>query len=126
MYRLEDLEVYKISVDIRQAISKFSKELPNEEKYKLKDQMVRSSRSVTANISEGYGRFHYQEQIQYCRQARGSLFELKDHLSVALEECYIDENKFKSKVENIENAIKKINGYIKYLQKQKEDHKNKK
>jgi len=91
MYSLENLEVYKVTVEIRQDLSKFSKTLPMEEKYKLKDQIIRASRSVTANISEGYGRYHFQEQIQYCRQARGSLFELKDHLSVSLEENYISE-----------------------------------
>jgi len=61
-----------------------------EEKYRLSDQMIRASRSSTANIAEGYGRFHFQENIQFCRQARGSLYELIDHTLVA-EECeYID------------------------------------
>ena len=122
MYSLEDLEVYKIAVDIRKGIAKFSKELPAEEKYKLKDQIIRASRSVTANIAEGYGRYHFQEQIQYCRQARGSLFELKDHLSVSLEENYLTKELYKLKIGKIENAIKKMNGYIKYLQNQKEKY----
>jgi four helix bundle protein len=123
MYSLEDLEVYKISVDIRKGIAKFSKELPAEEKYKLKDQLIRASRSVTANIAEGYGRYHFQEQIQYCRQARGSLFELKDHLSVSLEEDYLTEKAYRLNLNKIENAIKKMNGYIKYLQNQKVKYK---
>ena len=124
MYSLENLEVYKIAVEIRQDFSKFSKGLPVEEKYKLKDQIIRASRSVTANISEGYGRYHFQEQIQYCRQARGSLFELKDHLNVSLEEGYISKEIYKLKIEKIEQAIKKMNGYIKYLQNQKSNYKN--
>lgn len=126
MYSLEDLEVYKIAIKIRKGFSKFSKELPLEERYKLKDQIIRASRSVTANIAEGYGRYHFQEQIQYCRQARGSLFELKDHLSVSLEENYLTNESYISKVQEIENAIKKMNGYIKYLQNQKEKYQNKK
>ena len=123
MYSLEDLEVYKVAVEIRKGISRFSKELPVEEKYKLKDQIIRASRSVTANIAEGYGRYHFQEQIQYCRQARGSLFELKDHLSVSLEEDYLTGEIYRSKIKEIENAVKKINGYIKYLQNQKNNYK---
>jgi four helix bundle protein len=119
MYKLEDLEVYKISTEIRRDVSEFSKRLPNDEKYMLKSQIVRASRSVSANIAEGYGRFHFQEQIQYCRQSRGSLFELKDHLGVALEENYIVIDDFKIKIVKIETAIKKLNGYIKYLQNQK-------
>lgn len=46
------------------------------EKYELVSQMRRASRSVTHNIAEGYGRFHYQENIQFCRISRGSLHEL--------------------------------------------------
>ena len=119
MYKLEDLEVYKLSVEIRKDFSDFSKTLPVEEKYRLKDQIIRASRSVTANIAEGYGRFHFQENIQFCRQARGSLFELKDHLSVAMEELYINKDDFENKIKKIEFVIAKMNGYIKYLKNQK-------
>jgi four helix bundle protein len=80
----EDLEVWQKGRALRNGISNLTKTFPEEEKYKLANQMIRASRSVTANISEGYGRFHFQENIQFCRQARGSLFELIDHLTVAL------------------------------------------
>ncbi len=51
--------------------------------------------------------------------ARGSLFELKDHLGVALEENYMNLDAYNLKIKNIENVVKKLNGYIKYLQTQK-------
>jgi four helix bundle protein len=100
-------------------MSELVKTFPTEEKYRLTDQMIRASRSVTANIAEGYGRYHYQENIQYCRQSRGSLFELIDHLSVALDERYIADERFKAEKERIFTAIRKLNGYIHYLQKRK-------
>lgn len=59
----ETLEVWIKSRELRNNISKLSKSFPAEEKYKLIDQMIRTSRSVTANIAEGYGRYHYQENI---------------------------------------------------------------
>jgi four helix bundle protein len=93
----ETLEVWIKSRELRNMISKLAKSFPSEEKYRLADQMIRASRSVTANIAEGYGRFHYQENIQYNRQARGSLYELIDHLYVALDEKYVDEEDFKNK-----------------------------
>ena len=74
-----DLEVWKRCRDIRKMAWNLSKDFPKEEKYRLSDQMIRSSRSSTACIAEGYGRYHYQENIQFCRQARGSLYELIDH-----------------------------------------------
>jgi four helix bundle protein len=117
----ETLEVWIKSRELRNKISKLSTEFPSEEKYRLSDQMIRASRSVTANIAEGYGRFHYQENIQFCRQARGSLFELVDHLSVSLDENYIDGKIYKNLKSDILEIIRLLNGYIKYLKTKKGD-----
>lgn len=59
----EDLDVWKLSRILRNQIFTLSKEFPDNEKYKLTDQIIRSSRSITANIAEGHGRFHYQENM---------------------------------------------------------------
>lgn len=83
--------------------------------------MIRASRSATANIAEGYGRFHYQENIQFCRQSRGSLYELIDHIDVAVECNYINTNYSESLIEEIKTAIKILNGYIRYLKSRKEN-----
>lgn len=80
---------------------------------------TRASYNVPIPWGRGYGRFHYQENIQFCRQARGSLFELLDHLTVALDEKYIDENKFIEFKEQIFEVIRMLNGYIKYLNRRK-------
>ena len=115
----ETLEVWIKSRDMRNRISKLSKNFPSEEKYRLTDQMIRASRSVTANIAEGYGRYHFQENIQFCRIARGSFFELVDHLTVALDENYIDEEIYRNLKSNILEIIRLLNGYIKYLKGRK-------
>ncbi len=116
----KELEAWKKARELRKEISVLVKTFPPEEKYRLVDQMIRASRSVTANIAEGYGRFHYQENIQFCRQARGSLTELQDHILVALDEAYINteiESGFDNK---IEECIRILNGYINYLIKSKQ------
>ena len=95
--------------------------IPSEEKYKLSNQIVRASRSATACIAEGYGRFHYQENIQYCRQSRGSLYELIDHLLVARECDYIDEAGADELTGKIKRAIQTLNGYIRYLKGKKSE-----
>jgi len=84
--------------------------------------MIRASRSVTANIAEGYGRFHYQENIQFCRQARGSLYELLDHLTCALDEGYLTKDRIETLNIEITSCLKLLNGYISYLKKAKQDH----
>ena len=80
MNSFKELEVLKSAREHRKSISKLIKSFPKEEKYRLIDQILRSSRSVAANIAEGFGRYHYQENIQFCRQARGSLNETLEHL----------------------------------------------
>lgn len=118
----EDLEVWKNSRKLRKQISILAKSLPKEEKYRLTDQLIRASRSVTANNAEGYGRFHYQENIQFCRQARGSLYEIIDHLTCALDEGYIDKNRFDEFKKEITLCVKLLNGFISYLKKAKKDN----
>ncbi|MBA7700788.1 hypothetical protein ES703_109512 [subsurface metagenome] len=115
-----DLRVWKQCRNIRKTIWDLCKNFSGKEKYRLSDQMIRASRSSTACIAEGYGRYHYQENIQFCRQSRGSLYELIDHVGVA-EECdYIDHKYAESLMKEIKTAIRTLNGYIKYLKNRKE------
>jgi four helix bundle protein len=116
-----DLDTWKGCKEIRIKIWKLCRKFPQEEKYRLSDQMIRSSRSASACIAEGYGRFHYKENMQFCRQARGSLYELIDHLDVAVECGYIERNDFKEMVNEISGVIKLLNGYIRYLRSRKEN-----
>jgi four helix bundle protein len=115
----EDLEVWQLARDFRKKTSALVKKFPAEEKYRLVDQIIRASRSVTANIAEGYGRYHYQENIQFCRQSRGSLYEIIDHLTVSLDEGYIAGDLFEDLRKEVFTIIKKLNGYIQYLKKQR-------
>ena len=116
----EDLIVWTRSRQLRIELTSITKSFPKDEKFMLVNQIVRAARSVTNNIAEGYGRFHYQENIQFCRQARGSLYELIDHLNICFDEKYITEQKYSELKFNIYNIIKILNGYISYLKKQKQ------
>ncbi len=115
----ETLEVWKQARVFRIMIIDLCKQIPPEEKYRLTDQIKRSSRSVTANIAEGYGRFHYLDNIKFCRDARGSLNETLDHLTVAFDEGYIINSKMIELKQQFEKVLKLLNGYIGYLKKQK-------
>ncbi len=117
----EDLEVWKEAIDYRKYISSIIKKFPVEEKYKLVDQLSRSARSVHANIAEGYGRFHYQENIQFCRQARGSLMETLDHSICANDEGYIDEETLNRIREHYSLVLRLLNGYITFLTNKKKE-----
>ena len=119
MHSFEDLEVWKECRRFRIEVSKLVKTFPPEEKYRLVDQLIRASRSVTANIAEGHGRFHYQENIQFCRQARGSMNEVLDHLICAHDEGLVKDNPMEEIRMIFSNCLKLLNGYILFLKKKK-------
>jgi four helix bundle protein len=120
-----DLDVWKKGQGIRKYIFELTKKFPVEEKFRLTDQMIRASRSITANIAEGYGRYHYQDNIRFCRQARGSLYELLDHLEVAVECAYISTDDSIGVRKMTEEMLALLNGYVKYLSNQKQLNKSK-
>ena len=117
----EDLFVYQKAREFSRKIAELVKGLPANERNKLRDQMTRARRSITNNLAEGYGRFHYQENIQYCRQSRGSICEIVDDLIECFEENYIEGEKFNSLKEEAYSLMKILNKYIGYLQQAKKE-----
>ncbi len=113
-----ELRVWQKTRAFRNEIFQFTKGLPSDEKYRLVDQIVRSSRSITANIAEGHGKFHFKENIQSCRIARGELLETLDHLICAFDCQYISKEELKNYKSKIDIIHKMLNGYIKYLKDQ--------
>ena len=115
----EELEVYKAAREFRKKIYKLVKGLPAEEKYNLAGQMRRAALSLTNNLAEGHGRYHFQENIQFCRVSRGSLMELIDDLNTCIDEKYFSQNYLEELKEEGYRINKMLNGYIAYLKKRK-------
>jgi len=84
--------------------------------------MRRAAVSLTNCIAEGHGRYHYQENIRFLRQSRGSLEELIDDINVCMDEDYVELDRLTKLKEEGYSVLKKLNGYIKYLQKCKEEN----
>jgi four helix bundle protein len=120
MSSFTDLEVWKKSRVLRNKISELTKTFPLEEKYRLADQVIRSSRSIGNNIAEGHGRYHYADAAKFLINARGSAAETIDHLIIALDNNFINSTIFESFKEDCEECMKMINGYISFLRKQSE------
>ena len=115
----EELEVYKAAREYRKKIYQLIKKLPPEEKYNLAGQMRRAALSLTNNLAEGHGRYHFQENIQFCRVSRGSLMELIDDLNTCMDEEYFKQNYLLKLKEEGYRINKMLNGYIAYLNKRK-------
>ena len=89
----EDLEVYQVAREFRKKMYGVTRQLPDFEKFVLADQIRRAGLSLTNNIAEGHGRFHFLDQIKFMLQARGSLEELIDDLNVCEDESYLGNGK---------------------------------
>jgi four helix bundle protein len=118
----EDLDCWKAATNVRRYVMTIVKQFPKEEKYSLTNDITRAARSATYNIAEGFGRFHFQENIQFCRQSRGSLQEIMDQLITAFDEKYISEENFYEGKEYVNKAMALLNGYIKYILRAKQEH----
>ena len=119
----EDLECWKACTEVRRFITELVKKYPKEEKYALVDDMKRAARSTTHNVAEGFGRFHFQENIQFCRISRGSLYELIDQLITSLDEGHITREEYEKGRDLISKALPLLNGYIRYLNRSKTNNK---
>ncbi len=119
IHSFEDLESWKACREIRNYVSGITKKFPDYEKYALTDGMRRASRSATENIAEGFGRYHHQENIQFCRMSRGSVFELMDQFITALDENYITREEYEKGRDLLNRGKALLNGYINYLRKAK-------
>jgi len=111
----EDLEVYQVARKFRKAMYRVGRRLPEIEKFALASQIRRAAVSLTNNIAEGHGRFHFLEQIKFMLQARGSLEELFDDLNVCIDENYFPVEQIEKSKSDGWRVHRLINGYIRFL-----------
>ncbi len=112
-----DLEVWQTARKYKISIYELVKALPPNEKYRLEDQLIRACRSIGSNISEGYGRYTYKDQLHFCIQARGSLYETINDIIDDYDCKYISEEVL-TEYRNKALALEKIlNGYMSWLKK---------
>lgn len=104
-----DLEVYRLAHKLAMAVFQASADFPKEEKYSLTDQVRRSSRSVAANIAEGWGKRKYP--LYFKKQlvdANGSLEETKSWLMFARDCKYISIEQFDALLTEYETLGSKL------------------
>ncbi len=109
---MEELRIYELAMNIGERVWL----IVNKWDYFAKDtvgkQLVKSVDSIAANLSEGYGRFHYKENKQFCYYSRGSLYETKTWLKKAHDRRLIVDNDFQSLQNDFETIAYKLNNYI--------------
>ena len=114
----EDLKCWQACRELRLFVAKkIVPALPRDEKYRLGEQILKAARSTTANLAEGYGRFHYKDNAKFCSNSRGSCWEVLDHLITANDENFISADILFEGRKLVNIAVKLINGYMNYLKK---------
>jgi four helix bundle protein len=116
--KLEDLEIYQLAMEIGDELWFSVVEWENLAKYSIGQQIIRSVDSIAANISEGYGRFHFKDRKNFVFYARGSQSETKTWLTKAKNRKIITKEFYDAEIQKLEKLGVKINNYIKTLEKQ--------
>jgi four helix bundle protein len=116
MQTFEGLECWKAARQLRLFVSReVITSFPRDERFELTGQVRRAARSVTANIAEGYGRYHFRDNYKFCSNARGSLFEVLDHLITANDEGYLRDELLEKGRSLFLTTKQLLNGYMSYL-----------
>jgi four helix bundle protein len=111
--KLEDLIVWQEARILMKMVYKVTASFPSEEKYNLTKHMRGCVRNIPGNIAEGFGRFHYQESMQFYRIARGSLLELKSDMYCSFDCSYITQLQLDNLLVQNEKVGKLLNGFVK-------------
>lgn len=122
--RLEDLEIYLLAESFSDKIWTIVLEWDYFGKDTLGKQIVRSADSIGANIAEGFGRFHYKENKNFCYFSRGSIIETKGWLRKAKTRKLISELQYSELINQLETIHLKLNIYIKAIGKKINDNKS--
>ena len=113
--KLEELRVYHLSMEIGDKVWNIVISWDYFARDTIGKQLVRAADSVASNLSEGFGRYHYRENINFCYYSRGSLFETKTWIKKAYNRELIDKNNFQSLIEQLDDIGVKLNNYVKTI-----------
>ncbi|MGH8094842.1 MAG: four helix bundle protein [Chthoniobacterales bacterium] len=115
----EDLEVYQVAREFRKKMYGVTRQLPDLEKFELASQIRRAAVSLTNNIAEGHGRYHFADQVRFFLGSRGSLQELIDDLNTCADENYLKKDEIADLKKEAWRVLGLINGYLRYLRNRK-------
>ena len=114
---IEELKVYKLSMNIAEEIWNLVLKWDYFAKDTIGKQLVKSSDSIAANLSEGFGRYHFKESKNFYYYSRGSLFETKTWLTKSYNRKLIEKEIYEKLMQEIKNISVKLNNYIKSIGK---------
>ena len=117
--QLDELRVYTLSMEMGEKVWNVVAGWNYFAKDTIGKQLVRAIDSVAANLSEGFGRYHFKETINFGYYSRGSLYETRTWLTKAHNRGLITGELFHQFMKEIDDIGVKLNNYIRSIGKQK-------
>ena len=115
--KLEELQVYQNSMELAGKIWSVVMEWDYFVKDTIGKQLIRAADSIAANLSEGFGRYHFKENINFSYYSRGSLFETKTWLAKAKNRNLIEKPDYELFIQQVDDIGIRLNNYIKSIGK---------
>lgn len=116
-YNFENLQVYKLALELVAEIYKITRDWPKEELFALSSQIKRAVISIVLNIAEGSGKGSKKDFARFLSTSIGSVFEVRACLHIALTLSYIEGNRMRAINEKIDELFFKISALRKSLSK---------
>jgi four helix bundle protein len=110
--KLKELQIYNQSMVMAEKIWSMVIAWDYFSKDTIRKQLVKAADSIAANLSEGYGRYHYRENKNFCYYSRGSLFKTKTWITKAYNGKLVDSSDFESLIKQMDDTGTRLNNYI--------------
>ena len=110
-----DLDVWRIGMDIADAVYDVTASFPKNETFGLASQLQRAAVSIPSNIAEGWGRGRTKEYVQFLRYARGSLYEVETQLRIAARRGYVQDDLLRPLLEQTVSVSRMLNRLMQSL-----------
>jgi len=115
--RFEDIQSWQKARELVSSVYTITKEKASSSDYSLKNQIRSAAVSIMSNIAEGFSRRTKKEFVQFLFISKGSTAEVQSQLYIALDQGYIDRQKFDELYSKSEEVARLLSGFIKYLRK---------
>lgn len=112
-----DLDAWRINHELVLLIYAITSKFPKEEKFGIVDQLRRASVSITSNIAEGWGHYHFANKIRFYYQARGSNCEVQNQIIIAHDISILSNKDFDLVKQKVFDGFKILNGLIRSVEK---------
>jgi four helix bundle protein len=113
--RVEELAVWQLADEIRCQVHALAAADPAKKDFRFCDQLRNAASPISSNVAEGFGRFGHREFAQFLTIARGSLFEVKDHLKDGVARGYWTSDDCEDLQKLCNRTIAAVTRLIRYL-----------